>query len=270
MEKILGSAAIAAVKEAKANCIILLTKKETKPDKLLIDLKIAREKDGKMDTENRVVEIDPLPIGTIAEVRMILRQAVDAGFLNKGDALIALIDESLGIGFEGLFLFFKIDDKFMELTERELKRELKKSVYDSVLGIAREISKEGREGRQIGTAFIIGDHENVLKKSKQLILNPLEGHPIEKRNITDTNFKETIKELAQLDGVFIIDQDGYIHSAGRFLIPETTVELNGLGCRHQACAAITKETNSVAVCVSESGGTIRVFRNGNLILEEKL
>lgn len=103
-----------------------------------------------------------------------------------------------------------------------------------------------------------------------MILNPFEGHTLENRNITDASLKETVKELSQLDGVFVIDEDGYICSAGSYLIVDTNgINLPGLGSRHLACAAITNKTNAIAVCVSESGGTIRVFRNGNIIAEEK-
>ncbi len=271
-EHLIGSATIEAVKQSKANCVVVLNKsgEPVHPGNFVIHLKIMREAMSEMAVENRVIEMEPMPLGTIAQIRMIIRKAVDEGFLVKGDNIIALADETLGIGFEGLFLFFRIDDKFMELTTRELKKELKKSVFESVMEIAREIGREGREGKKIGTAFIVGDHEKVLANSKQMILNPMEGHPLESRNITDVGLKETIKALAQLDGAFVIDSEGYIHAAGRYLSADTDgISLQGLGCRHTACAAITKISDAVAVAVSESGGIVRVFRGGNLISEEK-
>ncbi len=271
-EKMIGSATIEAVKHSKPNCVIMLNKAEgpTTSGNFIIRLKIVREIGKETFIENRSIELEPMPLGTIAQIRMIIRKAVDEGILVKGDNIIVLADETLGIGFDGLFLFFKIDEKFMELTTRELKRELKKSVFESVMEIAREVGREGREGKKIGTAFIVGDHDKVLVNSRQMILNPLEGHSFEKRNVTDVGLKETIKALAQLDGAFVIDSEGYIHAAGRYLSADTNgINLQGLGCRHTACAAITKISDAVAICVSESGGIVRVFKGGNLISEEK-
>jgi diadenylate cyclase len=251
---------------------VMLNKVEepTSAGNAVIRLKIVRELEKETHIENRSLEMEPMPLGTIGQIRMIIRKAVDEGIVVKGDNIIVLADETLGIGFDGLFLFFKIDEKFMEMTTRELKKELKKSVFDSVMEIARELGREGREGKKIGTAFIIGDHDKVLVNSRQMILNPLEGHPFEKRNVTDVGLKETIKALAQLDGAFVVDSEGYIHAAGRYLDADTDgVNLQGLGCRHTACAAITKISDAVAVVVSESGGIVRVFRGGNLISEEK-
>jgi hypothetical protein len=42
----------------------------------------------------------------------------------------------------------------------------------AVLRLALELGREGREGKKVGTAFIIGDTNEVLKRSHQLILNP--------------------------------------------------------------------------------------------------
>jgi len=270
-ERMIGSATIEAVKHSKPNCVVMLNKSgESEKGNSVISLKIVREIEKETFMENKTIEMEPMPLGTIAQIRMIIRKSVDEGILVKGDNIIVLADETLGIGFDGLFLFFKIDEKFMELTTRELKKELKKSVFDSVMEIARELGREGREGRKIGTAFIIGDYEKVLANSRQMILNPLEGHPIEKRNITDVGLKETIKALAQLDGAFVVDNEGYIHAAGRYIDADTDgISLQGLGCRHTACAAITKISDAVAVAVSESGGIVRVFKGGNLISEEK-
>ena len=74
-------------------------------------------------------------------------------------------------------------------------------------------------------------------------------------------------EFAQLDGVFVLDEDGIIVSAGRYL--EVSVKdlkiAKGFGARHLACAAITRETEAIAVVVSESGD-IRVYKDGEEIL----
>ncbi len=90
-------------------------------------------------------------------------------------------------------------------------------VFEAVIKIALEISTEGREGRSIGTAFILGDSENVLAKSRQLIMNPFQGYKKEERLITDPDISDNIKEFAQLDGAFVITGDGVVEAAGRYI-----------------------------------------------------
>ncbi len=139
-------------------------------------------------------------------------------------------------------------------------------VFEAVIKIAMEISSEGREGRAIGTAFILGDAANVMAKSRQLILNPFQGYKKEERAITDPEIRDNIKEFAQLDGVFVISGDGVVEAAGRYITIDTgMVKIpKGLGTRHSSVAAITQATQSIGVVVSQSGGVIRVFRDGKI------
>jgi DNA integrity scanning protein DisA with diadenylate cyclase activity len=139
-------------------------------------------------------------------------------------------------------------------------------VIDAVFHIALEIAREGREGRHVGTAFVIGDADTVLKFSKQLILNPFQGHKDEDRTITNAEMKECIKELAQLDGAFVVRGDGIIEAAARYITIDTSKVTipPGLGTRHSSIAAITKETKSIGIIVSQSGGKISLIREGNI------
>lgn len=142
--------------------------------------------------------------------------------------------------------------------------DIHEEVIKSVLNIAVEISKEGREGKPIGTAFLIGDSSAVLAKSKQLVLNPFEGHPKEKRLVTNPEIWENIKEFAQLDGAFVISDDGFIECAGRYLTAEASTNLpEGFGTRHSSVAAITMVTNAIGIVVSQSGG-IRIIKRGKI------
>ncbi len=141
-------------------------------------------------------------------------------------------------------------------------------VLEQTIQLAVEVAREGREGRKVGTIFVIGDEEAVLKESRPLILDPLQGHPIESKKIDDVNMRETAKELSQLDGAFVVSADGTVISAARYLNADSTgvdVPL-GLGTRHMAAAAITRATKSVAVVVSESS-VVRVFNQGKIIGE---
>lgn len=144
-------------------------------------------------------------------------------------------------------------------------------VMKSVLEVATEISDEGREGKPIGTAFLIGDSKSVLEKSKQLVMNPFEGHPHERRLVTNPDIWENIKEFAQLDGAFVISDDGFIECAGRYLTADARANLpEGFGTRHSSVAAITMVTNSIGVVVSQSGGGIRIIKKGKIEMKMKI
>lgn len=141
-------------------------------------------------------------------------------------------------------------------------------VFEQVLELAIEIAREGREGRRIGTMFTVGDHHQVLQHSRCLILDPLAGHPAARRRIDDPDLRETIKELAQLDGGFVVSATGITESAARYF--ESSLSPNrlplGLGTRHHAAASITAATTAVAVVVSESS-IVRVLSDGDLVAE---
>lgn len=148
------------------------------------------------------------------------------------------------------------------------ERNVDPKVLRSIIELAIEIAREGREGRKIGTMFVVGDQKAVLPLSKELILDPLFGHLPEKKHITDPNMRETIKELAQLDGAFVVSEGGTVLSAARYIEANSEkIELPlGLGSRHLAAASISYQTEAVAVVVSESS-IVRIVDNGKIIAE---
>jgi diadenylate cyclase len=148
------------------------------------------------------------------------------------------------------------------------KRNINIKTLEKVMLLAIEIGREGREGRKIGTMFVVSDSDKTLKRSRLLILDPLWYHPEKQKSIDNPDMRETVKELAQLDGAFIITDKGIIISACRYIYTNSTdIDLPlGLGSRHIAAASITKETNAVAVVVSESS-IIRIFDDGEIISE---
>jgi diadenylate cyclase len=148
------------------------------------------------------------------------------------------------------------------------KRGVNTRVLEQTIVLAVEIAREGREGRKIGTLFVVGDSDAVLKGSRPLILDPLAGHPDEKKRINDPDVRETIKELAQLDGAFVVSDKGVVLSATRYIdAASDNLELPlGLGSRHMAAASVSSRTNAVAVAVSESS-MVRMFDDGELISE---
>ena len=148
------------------------------------------------------------------------------------------------------------------------ERGVSPKVLQSVLELCVELAREGREGRKIGTLFTVGDEEKVLRYSRPLILDPLYGHPPELKRIDHPDMRETVKELAQLDGAFVVSSTGVVISAARYLqAPTDGVVLPlGLGTRHMAAAAMSLHTRAVAIVVSTSS-VVRVFEKGEIVGE---
>lgn len=144
----------------------------------------------------------------------------------------------------------------------------KRRLLEELIELAVELAREGREGRKVGTLFVFGDHEAVLDRSRPLLLDPLHGHDRDLLHVSRADLRETVKELAQLDGAFVVDADGYFHSAARYI----NVELSGqsfglgLGTRHAAGSSISAQTSAIAIVVSQSS-VVRVYAHGELIAE---
>jgi len=148
------------------------------------------------------------------------------------------------------------------------RRGVTTETLERVVVLSVEIAREGREGHKVGTMFVVGDAEETLSRSKCLILDPLQGYEDTRKHINNPDMWETLKELAQLDGAFIVSDDGVVLSACRY-INATSTELHlplGLGSRHVAAASITRETRAIAAVVSESS-VVRIFDGGEIIAE---
>ena len=162
-----------------------------------------------------------------------------------------------------------LDQTFGVVCARASCSEERRRTLEEVIQLAVELAREGREGRKIGTLFVIGDVENVLAQSRSLLLDPLYGHATDLLQVDRPEFRETVKEFAQLDGAFILRDDGIFVSAGRYIDVEVGSPSNflpGLGTRHAAAASISRTTDAIAVAVSQSS-VVRVFARGELRAE---
>jgi DNA integrity scanning protein DisA with diadenylate cyclase activity len=139
-----------------------------------------------------------------------------------------------------------------------------------LIEIALKFAAEGREGKPVGTMFVLGRPRALSNYTRALILNPMKGHSPEVRSIHNPDFVETLRELAAIDGAFIVDTRGVVTHAGVYLDAPVTkrVEVReGLGTRHVAGAAISTRANAVAVVISESSGRVTVYSGGAPVLE---
>ena len=96
----------------------------------------------------------------------------------------------------------------------------------------------------------------------------MKGYSVAERQLADSKVREAIKEVAQLDGAFIVAADGTVVAACQHVsAPAADITLTkGLGARHWAAASVSKATAAIAITVSESDGTVRLFQNGQVVL----
>jgi len=139
-------------------------------------------------------------------------------------------------------------------------------VIRAVLQVVIELGRKGQKGKPVGALFVVGDAGKVMNKSRPLSYNPFEKSHV---HVGDPIVNVMLKEFSRLDGAFVISDSGKIVSAYRYLEPSAEgVDIpKGLGTRHMAAGAITRDSNATAVVLSESDGLVRAFKGGELILE---
>ena len=219
--------------------------------------------------------IDLVPLLDEPQTRQVqmsqaLLEAIADELLTSGDTVVALY-----AGFERSRLdsmsLVSLEEHLAKLTARDLQQ-LETTVpletLRLVVDLALEIGREGREGKPVGALFVVGNHRKVLAMSHEQVHDPFKGYGRKECMLRNPRVRESVKELAQIDGAFIISADGVVHSAGRILdAPAQSLTLSkGLGARHWAAAAISKATNAIAIAVSESTGTVRIFQQGIVVL----
>ena len=219
-----------------------------------------------------VLRIPDVPLGRINQMKMAIIQALSKGLVKKGDKWICLSGIPQTKVLDNL-LILEFGKEFEIISSSELpviSEIVRPEVFETVLSLALEMSVEGKEGRKpIGTIFVLGKHEDVLKFSHPMVINPFQGYPEEERNIMDRRLKETVKEFSSIDGAFIFREDGVILAAGRHLDASgENIEIPlGLGSRHRAAAGITSLTDALAIVISEETGGVRIFHHGKIFME---
>ncbi len=197
-------------------------------------------------------------------------EAVADDFFLPGSRLIALYSGFDTTGFDSMSVI-NLGEHLERLSGKELRKietKVPLKTLKTVVDLALEIGREGREGKSVGTLFVVGDTKNVMENSKPAGFDPVKGYKCRERDLFDPRVREGIKEVAQLDGAFVVSLDGVVTAACRLLDASTAMITlsKGLGSRHWAAAAVSRSTNAVAIAVSQSSGTVRIFVNGEVVL----
>src|SRR5215831_18786428 len=199
------------------------------------------------------ITVIPLPefdLGRPEKLKIALVSGIARGIYKEGDVVVGLLsrkpasmpDSILVVtvgqeGDEGAFGFLQAEG-------------VSAGVMDALIDLAVTIGVEGWEGRPVGALFVIGDSNTVMEKSRQLTLNPFQGYSEDEKNIMNPDVRHALHAFAVLDGAFIVREDGVVVAA-----------------RHMAAAGISRDTEAIAIVVSQTSGSVRVFRRGKAALE---
>ena len=216
-----------------------------------------------------VVVIPPYEYARVERIKVAVVAALSGGLVAEGDLVLAATGKAGG--FDTLLrlrIGFGFEDH-ISLDALELSQEFSSQVVEALIDLALRIGHNGFEGHPVGTIICVGDATTVMEKSTQLTINPFQGISEGERNILDPKIRGAIEAFSVLDGAFVVREDGVVMAAGRYLQPSTEeVKVPmGLGTRHASAAAISRETQAIAITVSQTSGSVRVFRNGEIVLE---
>jgi diadenylate cyclase len=221
--------------------------------------------------DDRIIQVPYMKLSRRSQVKVAAMIALSEGLIHRSDVIVCLsgspeygiLDNLAVLDLEHEFEMFS--SSALDIGDQVAHPE----VFERLLTIVLELAVEGKEGRPLGTVFVLGDHEKVMSLSSQMVINPFATVPEAERSILDPALKETLREFATIDGAFIIRDDGVVLAAGRHLAPsvETSKLPQGLGARHRSAAGITALTSAIAVVISESTGDVRIFSHGKLFTE---
>jgi len=241
-----------------------------KTDIVFVTRRAERVEDEWPQVKN-VLYIPKIDLTRLGQIKIAVLMGLAAGLVDGSDRIVCVAGLPRLHHLDNI-LVLDLGKEFELLTANKganMIGTVRPEVFEGVLNLVIELANQGREGKPVGTIFTLGDHEKVLQFSRQLVINPFRGYPEEERHLLDRNLRETIREFSAIDGAFVIRDDGVVITAGRHLnaaLEEGELP-RGLGSRHVAAAGITAVTDAVAVAISESTGTIRIFKNGAILME---
>jgi hypothetical protein len=207
--------------------------------------------------EIKLVKVPAWQTGRMARAGQVIAHGLHQGHIAKGERLVCL----LGDGSPDYTDLVRIWDVTGEEHVTDI---LSHRALTATVELAIELATVTPDERPIGAAFVIGDAKNVLRLSYQLMIDPFKNHHA---NIKDRNQWELVKKYAAgFDGAFVIDSDGTIVAAHRFLNANRRCEIPpGLGTRHHAVGAMTAATSAKGVTVSQEDGLVRIFEGGRIV-----
>ncbi|AXG07718.1 diadenylate cyclase [Haloplanus rubicundus] len=210
----------------------------------------------------------PLEFDNVRDrIRFGVEGAMEHGFVAAGDTVACAVSVFEEGGDADSLVRVRVDESMRSgIYDLFTDSRAEPGVIRDVFEVAIDLGKKGQKGKPVGALFVVGDAGKVMNKSRPLSYNPFEKSHV---HVGDPIVNVMLKEFSRLDGAFVVSDSGKIVSAYRYLEPSAEgVDIpKGLGARHMAGGAITRDTNAIAIVLSESDGMVRAFKGGDLILE---
>lgn len=245
-------------------------RKAAKANRLLVVADDEADLVGASDEQISTVALNMAQSPVFEKLTQALLESVADDLLAPGADVVAVYS-----GFEAGRIdsvsVIHLDEHLRRLTARDLRlleTQVPLDTLKTVVDLAVEIGREGREGKPVGTMFVVGSGKAIMDRCHPVGFDPVKGYKKSERNLSDRRVREGIKEIAQMDGAFVISPDGTVLAASQYVdaSAEGLTMSKGLGTRHWAAAAVSRKTKAIAVTVSESNGTVRIFQNGEVML----
>lgn len=216
------------------------------------------------------IQVPNVNLTRVGQIKIAITKGIALGLFTQGDKLVC-VSGVPRFGYVDSIFVIDVGKEFEILVSgnfSDMAQGIYPEVFGAVMNLTIELAAQGREGRKVGTMFVLGDDEKAMQFSRQMIINPFMGYTDEQRNFLNPELKETIKEFSAIDGAFIIKDNGTIVTAGRHLSASIDSRdfPQGLGSRHIAAAGITSITKAIAVVLSESTGNVSVFKDGKILV----
>ncbi len=223
---------------------------------------------------NHVLELPGCQLPRMDQIHIGLMMAVSRGYVRFEETVLILTGLVGSHRLDGILIANPQRDHswLKALASSDPRAEMLRSrSFFRLLDIALRFAKEGREGKSIGTTFVLGDLTPLEKYLRQMILNPCRGHPQRTRNIHSEDFLETLREWAAIDGAFAISPSGVVERCGAYLSPPLSrrrVQVDpGQGARHTSACATTAACDALAIVLSESSSAVTVYHKGAAIMK---
>lgn len=218
----------------------------------------------------RVLPVPEFDLGRTEKLKLAIVAGIARGFFRQGDVVVGLLARTPAAHPDSI-LVVTVGEEVQDGSFGFLQSQgVSAGVFDALFDLAVRIGVEGWEGRPVGALYVVGDAATVMEKSRQLTLNPFQGYSEDERNIMNPEVRHALHAFAVLDGAFVMREDGVVLAAGRYLNFDEGQEVDvplGLGARHMAAAGISRDTDAIAIVVSQTSGSVRAFRNGKVALE---
>ena len=163
-------------KSAKAQSILICADAFTDPEELIeltegkgTEIKIVRaggpwpkEEDGDLD-----IDLPSIGLTRMGQVKLAVLVSISRGVLKQNDTIVCVAGLT-GSGILDTMVVLDLAKEFemFNTNPATITEAVDEAVFERVLEIAGRLAREGREGRPVGTTFVLGDSDAVFARLK--------------------------------------------------------------------------------------------------------